>query len=389
MVTGYSLHFHKIVTNAHYTYPDEWFPSVSATIGDRYPERSIFQILIALTAFPRFLLLLGHYYLNQSKVCFLVGVLRTVSCGGWVYITSTDDHDIHDIFMITYIVLTLPWDIMITRYSSPLTSKNKGLTATIFFGTLFPMIYWYIQHSVQQRAGAYSIYAYFEWSLILLDIAFDAFAYADFKKIDIVLAFNEKSGNTSFFQIRDSNPINYGEEKSSELQKSGEKKVEKEKPVARSATGSYFRFDSFFYLLTNIFNGFLFWSNVTSLLCSIWHFPLWYMGISGYEAAILGYLGPIFLYLPFVSEAFMQYGVLLGGIIAIGAYIVQMPELRLISVAVGTSITVATFVQNLRYITNAETSFSFALTWLLGLVASVILKMGFYTNTMLDRKSVV
>ena len=72
--------------------------------------------------------------------------------------------------------------------------------------------------------------------------------------------------------------------------------------------------------------------------------------------------------------------VLLGGIIAIGAYIVQMPELRLISVAVGTSITVATFVQNLRYITNAETSFSFALTWLLGLVASVILKMGFYTN---------
>ncbi|CAI7174470.1 CPS_collapsed_G0006400.mRNA.1.CDS.1 [Saccharomyces cerevisiae] len=380
LVTGYSLHFHKIVTNAHYTYPDEWFPSVSATIGDRYPERSIFQILIALTAFPRFLLLLGHYYLNQSKVCFLVGVLRTVSCGGWVYITSTDDHDIHDIFMITYIVLTLPWDIMITRYSSPLTSKNKGLTATIFFGTLFPMIYWYIQHSVQQRAGAYSIYAYFEWSLILLDIAFDAFAYADFKKIDIVLAFNEKPGNTSFFQIRDSNPINYGEEKSSELQKSGEKKVEKENPVARSATGSYFRFDSFFYLLTNIFNGFLFWSNVTSLLCSIWHFPLWYMGISGYEAAILGYLGPIFLYLPFVSEAFTQYGVLLGGIIAIGAYIVQMPELRLISVAVGTSITVATFVQNLRYITNAETSFSFALTWLLGLVASVILKMGFYTN---------
>lgn len=112
------------------------------------------------------------------------------------------------------------------------------------------MIYWYIQHSVQQRAGAYSIYAYFEWSLILLDIAFDAFAYADFKKIDIVLAFNEKPGNTSFFQIRDSSPINYGEEKSSELQKSGEKKVEKEKPVARSATGSYFRFDSFF-LLTN------------------------------------------------------------------------------------------------------------------------------------------
>lgn len=66
LLTAYNLHFHKIVTNAHYTYPDEWFPSVSATIGDRYPERSIFQILIALTAFPRFLLLLGHFFLNRS-----------------------------------------------------------------------------------------------------------------------------------------------------------------------------------------------------------------------------------------------------------------------------------------------------------------------------------
>ena len=31
-------------------YPDEWFPSVSATIGDRYPERSVFQFFIAMTS---------------------------------------------------------------------------------------------------------------------------------------------------------------------------------------------------------------------------------------------------------------------------------------------------------------------------------------------------
>lgn len=31
-------------------YPDEWFPSVSATIGDRYPERSVFMLFIALTS---------------------------------------------------------------------------------------------------------------------------------------------------------------------------------------------------------------------------------------------------------------------------------------------------------------------------------------------------
>ena len=37
-------------TNHQQGYPQEWFPSVSATIGDRYPERSVFQIFIALTS---------------------------------------------------------------------------------------------------------------------------------------------------------------------------------------------------------------------------------------------------------------------------------------------------------------------------------------------------
>ena len=62
-----SLHYHKIVQNeiavrtrdqlccsAHTDpnqgYPEEWFPSVSATIGDRYPERSVFMLFIALTS---------------------------------------------------------------------------------------------------------------------------------------------------------------------------------------------------------------------------------------------------------------------------------------------------------------------------------------------------
>lgn len=47
-VVGVSLHYKKIVQNEHYGYPDEWFPSVSATIGDRYPERFWFQLFIAM-----------------------------------------------------------------------------------------------------------------------------------------------------------------------------------------------------------------------------------------------------------------------------------------------------------------------------------------------------
>jgi hypothetical protein len=106
-------------------------------IGDWYPERNIFQILIALNSGeslvipvlssgglttqhftgPRFAVIGFSYLLNRATypsstlpgIVLATGVLRTLSCGGWVYITSSDDHDIHDVLMILYIVLNLPW----------------------------------------------------------------------------------------------------------------------------------------------------------------------------------------------------------------------------------------------------------------------------------------
>lgn len=50
LIVGVSLHYHKIVQNEHWGYPEEWFPSVSSTIGDRYPERSVFMLFIAITS---------------------------------------------------------------------------------------------------------------------------------------------------------------------------------------------------------------------------------------------------------------------------------------------------------------------------------------------------
>jgi hypothetical protein len=35
--------------------------------------------------------------------------LRTLLCGGWVYITSSDDHDVHDFLMVMYIMVNIPW----------------------------------------------------------------------------------------------------------------------------------------------------------------------------------------------------------------------------------------------------------------------------------------
>ncbi|KAI8081582.1 Frag1/DRAM/Sfk1 [Halteromyces radiatus] len=197
---GCVTHYEKIVQNEYYGYPQEYIPSVSATTGDRYPARAYFQILIALTSGPRFLLVyLWYVYTTKTirtsttsfgKGLLIVGLIRTISCGGWTYITSTDDHDLHDLAMGLYLVCTLPWQLGVLSTSSrqlPHLLKWRRLLVTAFFGTTPFMIYYFIQHKVHHVPGAYSMYAIFEWSLILYDVGFDAISMMDFQSLDLVI----------------------------------------------------------------------------------------------------------------------------------------------------------------------------------------------------------
>ncbi|KIY44119.1 hypothetical protein FISHEDRAFT_51837 [Fistulina hepatica ATCC 64428] len=152
LVLGCSLHYKKVVKNGVAGYPEEWFPSVSATIGDWYPERNIFQIFIALTAGPRLALVALQYYLHRkstlSTLVFIVGLIRTLSCGGWVYITSTDDHDVHDVCMIGYMVCNIPWMV-----GTVLCTKDTSIRRQRFFVSIVPMIYFFIRHKVHRIPG--------------------------------------------------------------------------------------------------------------------------------------------------------------------------------------------------------------------------------------------
>ncbi|CAG8954978.1 hypothetical protein HYFRA_00008667 [Hymenoscyphus fraxineus] len=144
---------------------------------------------------PRFVLV-GLWYLltarpnsNLPKFVAYTGLFRTLTCGGWTYVTSTDDHDWHDIFMISYLVATLPWTIGCLALSpdNARALKYRKYLAGAFFGTLIPLIYFFIQHKVHKVAGAYTIYAFFEWSLVLFDVAFDAVTALDFETFELVV----------------------------------------------------------------------------------------------------------------------------------------------------------------------------------------------------------
>ncbi|KAK6200221.1 Frag1/DRAM/Sfk1 family-domain-containing protein [Scheffersomyces amazonensis] len=366
LIVGSTLHYHKIVQNSSYGYPDEWFPSVSATIGDRYPERSIFQILIAVTAGPRFLLLIFNFIRLYKPNTFLPyiaiisGILRTFTCGGFVYITSTDDHDWHDIFMISYIILTIPWNVAITLLSDKKSIQRSGrfYTSISFFGTLIPLIYWFIQHKVHVRAGAYSIYAYFEWALIILDVAFDTWSIVDFKDIDIVFEGNGISLNSTVPTPKVS---------------------EKQTPLTANDEFTTFEF------IINSINSFIFWSVITSLILCVWYFPLWHMGISGYEAAVFALFIPIIiLIIPFLRNLLAKIPFVtrtLTVLFGIGAYKIEDPEQKLLAITAGTSFGVISLVVELGALSTQPKKFlSFITTFIIGLTATSTAKYLNYSN---------
>ncbi|KAG5297368.1 calcofluor white hypersensitive protein [Histoplasma ohiense] len=373
LIVGMRLHYHKIVQNEYYGYPQEWFPSVSATIGDRYPERSVFQLFIAITSGPRFALVFLWYILtarpNSSLPKFIAGtgLFRTLTCGGWTYITSTDDHDWHDIFMISYLVATLPWTLGCLALSpnNRQAVKYRKILAGVFFGTLVPLIYYFIQHKVHRVPGAYTKYAFFEWALVLFDVGFDAVTVLDFSAFEIV--------------VRDVKGISRGRSKTA-----GDAVLEtqKDKPVGRTFGEGFFWAEAI-DAAADVYNGFVFWSILTSLGVLVWYFPLWHMGISGYEVFVMASVSPFLLSIPrfrYFSIRNVRFIHLLS-LSGLLAYLIQRPEYRLFTVGFSVAMSClawpATWYGERSQPGRLE---SRVLAWGLGLLMSSVAKFGAQTN---------
>ncbi|KAF9790260.1 Frag1/DRAM/Sfk1 family-domain-containing protein [Thelephora terrestris] len=288
LAVGTGLHYKKLVKNGVAGYPQEWFPSVSATIGDWFPERSFFQIFIALTSGPRFALVFLQYYLQSQTrksswpfTLLIVGVIRSLSCGGWVFITSNDHHDAHDVLMISYIVCNVPWmfgSISYTPSMRMITKRQRKYVATAFFACIVPFVYFFIQHKVHKKPGAYTKSSLFEWGLIFLDITFDSILARDLRESGIRLfitqdkAMAEADGVTS---------------------PSHSPKVNATAPVARSK--QHIHLPSF---LSDLYLSYIFWSVFTSLAPTLFYFSIWKLAIAGPEASLLCTLSPILLGIP-------------------------------------------------------------------------------------------
>jgi len=112
-------------------------------------------------------------------------------------------------------------------------------------------------------------------------------------------------------------------------------------------------------------------------------FPLWHMGISGYEAMLMGTISPFLLCsksirATVISNIRYVHLLSLSGLLA---YLVKSPELRLCCVGLGVSAGClawpATWYAERSQASRLEAR---ALAWVVGLMASSVAKFAFYSN---------
>lgn len=209
LVVCLALHYHRVVKNHVAGWPDEYWPSVSATIGDWFPERNLFQVLVAVTSGPRFALvglcgLLAALQGRPKRAAFLlvVGILRTFSCGGWIFVTSSDHALLHDVTMGLYIGLTPIWmaACFVSLAPAPdskhaeahqIAQRVRTYAAIAFYSCTPFMVRLYLRHRRDNVKGAYTDYAMFEWLLVVFDVLFDMGSVWDLKRFTVKIAYDD------------------------------------------------------------------------------------------------------------------------------------------------------------------------------------------------------
>jgi len=136
--------------------------------------------------------------------------------------------------------------------------------------------------------------------------------------------------------------------------------------------------------IADVYVGFTFWTVLTSLGVSVWYFPLWHMGISGYEVAVMSTISPALLGIPFLRKRatrYLPFSHLTMGAAGLLAYLIPSPEMRLGAVSFGVwegcLAYAATWYRDRGDPKKLEARVN---AWMIGLIASSIAKFACWTN---------
>jgi hypothetical protein len=98
--------------------------------------------------------------------------------------------------MIVYLVLNVPWMVLSTLHSTNDRARRWRIATGLgFLASIPPLIYLFIEHSVKHVPGAYTRYAFFEWSLVFWDVAFDAGCMFELDHLQLLIVDTTRAEN--------------------------------------------------------------------------------------------------------------------------------------------------------------------------------------------------
>lgn len=183
-------------------------PSLSAAIGNFSPQKEVWQWAIGLHALPRFIMVYVYskYYKEIlyswafyiSTIANILNTMEIICLIGLSFWTSTENYPVHKTFFVTFVVTSEFYMILTCllfkrcRRHPPINVESRSLTLKgqlVIFNicSILLATYFFMRHNSYCEPGVYSLFALFEYLVVLSNMAFHMTAYWDFYERDLVL----------------------------------------------------------------------------------------------------------------------------------------------------------------------------------------------------------
>ncbi|XP_068186515.1 post-GPI attachment to proteins factor 2 [Antennarius striatus] len=204
-----SLMYHfEDATNTHCQVPN-YLPSISAAIG-YIPERYIWRTCIGLHSAPRYMVSVAYFnfyrgHFTRNLLELLLSGLGLVSNlaenTGLVlltYVSSNETYNLHKYGFIIFLASSLLhmlitcrlWYVIKRHGVSPEETRSYHWKLRIFVFNIsccLAAAYFFRRHNKYCETGVYTLFAFFEYLVVLSNMAFHLTAFWDFGSKDVIL----------------------------------------------------------------------------------------------------------------------------------------------------------------------------------------------------------
>jgi len=187
-----------------------YLPSISAAIGNYQPQRLVWQLAILIQVIPRLSVIYQYYRLydvivrrNRRPIAYtacIFNVVENLALVGLSLWTSIDDYEIHKTCFITFIATSECYMCM-TYFINKNALRNVGkLSRTqqtslnfkrnLFIINVFSFFcagYFFVRHNDRCEPGVYTLFAFFEYIVVLTNMGFHLTSAYDFKDKWLIL----------------------------------------------------------------------------------------------------------------------------------------------------------------------------------------------------------